>query len=133
MMRYTIHSSPRSRTLNTARAPVDVIELENAYLIRANLPGFTKDEISVEADFESLRFTAEKEPVESEEEITYLLRERRTSKVSRTMTFAKPVNASGAKVSLDNGVLEITIPLADNARKVKLIPNEGPKLIEGDN
>ena len=127
------------RSLNTAA--VDVIETDESYIVKANLPGFEKDEIDIEADFETLKFTAShKEEVESKElvetnddaEVTevektpvnYLHRERSQVTLSRTMTFAKPINANEAKVTLENGVLEIVLPFSEKAKTVKLIPAE---------
>lgn len=130
---------PRRRMIRThlRTAAVDVIETDESYIVRANIPGFEKDEIEIDADFESLKFTAVKaeddeaveEKVENEEEkveepaVRYLHRERHFGKVSRTMTFAKPIDASKASVTLVNGVLEITLPFSEEARSIKLVPN----------
>ena len=107
--------------MNTQAARVDIIETDESYIVRANVPGFTKEEIEIEADFESLKFTATREIDESE--IKYLHRERFTNKLSRTMAFKKPVDASKASVTLELGVLEITLPFAEEAKTVKLSLN----------
>jgi HSP20 family protein len=110
--------------MNKRSAAVDVVELDDAYIVRANVPGFTKDEIEITADFESLSFTAKKEIVENEEKPKYLHRERHTGDISRTMTFAKPIDAVKATVSLKDGVIEITLPISETAKAVKLTPTE---------
>ncbi len=112
----------RSRNMNnTQMAKVDIIETDEAYIVRANVPGFTKDEIEIEADFETLKITAEREI--NEEEIKYLYRERFANTLTRTMSFKKPIEASKAEVKLELGVLEIILPFAENAKTVKLSLN----------
>ena len=111
--------SNRSRNMNNSKAArVDIIETDDSYVVRANVPGFTKEEITIEADYESLKFTANREIDETE--IKYLHRERFANKLSRTMSFKKPIDATKAGVTLELGVLEITLPFAENAKTVKL-------------
>lgn len=118
-MALTVYQKPiRSRTNNTHAARVDIIENSDAFIVRANVPGFTKEEIEIEVDFESLKITASREI--SEDDITYLHRERFGNKLARTMTFKKPVDANKAEVTLENGVLEIVLPFAEAAKTVKL-------------
>ena len=110
----------RTNTRNMNRARVDVIEADDSYIVRADVPGYTKEELTIEADFETLKISAEREI--NEENIKFIHRERVTNKISRTVTFAKPVNPNAASVKLDLGVLEITLPFSEEAKTVKLIP-----------
>ena len=117
--------TPRSKARNlTKSAAVDIIENADNYIVIANVPGFTKEEIEITADHESLSFSAKKAETENEEKPKYIHRERFTSTLSRTMTFAKPIEAAKSTVTLKDGVLNITLPLAENARAVKLTPQE---------
>ncbi|MCY3413919.1 MAG: Hsp20/alpha crystallin family protein [Candidatus Heimdallarchaeota archaeon] len=118
----------RSRQMNTTFKPrMDVVEDENGYIVRIDVPGFSKEEISIEADHESLRLIAEKpEATEEEKEelskINYLHRERYATKLVRTLAFPKPIDASKASVSLEMGVVTISLPVAEIAKSVKLVP-----------
>ncbi len=104
--------------------PLDLIEEENSFVVEADLPGFSVEEIDIEATFDQLTINA-KRIVEEEGEVEsqFIRRERLGQKLTREVHFNKPVNASEAKVSLKNGVLTITIPIANEAQKVKLSIN----------
>ena len=104
--------------------PVDVVELEDSFIVQANLPGFELSELNVELDFETLKISAKKEEKEEKEEkeVKYLHRERFTKQISRTMRFHKPVDASKASSSFKNGVLTINMPFAEIAKTVTLVP-----------
>jgi len=108
-----------------ATPAVDVIENEDEFIFIADFPGFTKDEIEISAATDSLSIKAERmvENEENEEEDSnrYIKRERRNFKFSRTFNFAKPVNPEDAKVTLENGVLSITLPKSEEVKPKKLL------------
>ena len=43
-----VFASPGSLTVKTYRLPVDVVEKDNAFVVTASVPGFKKDEITIE-------------------------------------------------------------------------------------
>ena len=81
-MSLMYYRRPRTRHMNTART--DVLENEDGYVVRTELAGFEKEEISVEADFETLRITAEHKVEETEDEVKpkFLMRERYEGKLN---------------------------------------------------
>jgi HSP20 family protein len=105
----------------------DIIENDDEYLIQVNLPGFSKDEVSIEANHEYIEITAEhKEETEDKKEdndVKYLHRERRTRKLARRISFAKPIDSTKAETNLDNGVLSIKLPKSEEAKAIKLSIN----------
>ena len=105
--------------------PLDLIEEENSFVVEADLPGFSVEEIDIEASFDQLVISANRVVEEGEGEIehNYIRKERIAQKLTREVHFNKPVNASEAKVSLKNGVLTIIVPIAKEAQKVKLSIN----------
>lgn len=90
---------------------VDVRELENSYLVEAELPGFKKDEIKISFKNGELTIDAEKkeEAEESSKDKNYVHREMRYSSMSRTLYFEN-VEKEGLKAKLNDGILEINIP-----------------------
>ena len=105
--------------------PLDLIEEENSFIIEADLPGFSVDEIDIEATFDQLVISANRiiDEEEGEVESKFIRRERLAQNLTREVHFNKPVNASEAKVNLKNGVLTIIVPIAKEAQKVKLSIN----------
>ncbi len=107
---------------------IDLIENEDNYTIIANVPGFTKDEIEIEANFEGVKITAKKENIKESEkdksEVKVLHKERTYTELQRYIRLSKPIKASDSSVTLKNGVLTIVVPFADEAKSVKLSPKE---------
>ena len=104
-----------------ARIPIDIELTNDAYTITADVPGFSQEEIEIEANFESLTIRAKRsEDTEENSEVKYLHRERFASEFSRKIGFPKPVNPNNAKTSIKDGVLSIYMPLSENAKTVSL-------------
>ena len=108
---------------HTGVPATDVIESDDQYIVSVNLPGFTKEEISIEADYEYLKIIAEQKEEEEKETPNFLHRERIHKKFARKIGFRKPVNAKEAKITLENGILTILIPIAEESKAVKLAIN----------
>ena len=90
---------------------VDVRELEDSYLVEAELPGFKKDEIKISFKNGELTIDAEKreETEETSKDKNYVHREMRYSSMSRTLYFEN-VEKEGLKAKLNDGILEVKVP-----------------------
>jgi HSP20 family molecular chaperone IbpA len=66
--------------------------------------------------FRRSRPEAEKKAEEEVKEQTYYLREGHSDKFSRTLTLPFPVDAGKASATLENGVLQIRLPKAEEAK-----------------
>lgn len=96
---------------------VDAIETSDRYELFAELPGFTKNDITVAYEDES-RLTIRAERPESEEaDVRYLCRERRTGVFERSFEI-DDINKESVTVSFENGILHVILPkLHDDANK----------------
>ena len=104
-----------------ARIPIDIELNSEAYTITADVPGFSQEDIEIEANFEYLSIKAKRsEETEENSEVKYLHRERFATVFSRKIQFGKPVNPSNAKTSIKDGVLTVYMPLSENAKTVSL-------------
>ena len=113
----------RHEAYSSKRAiPIDISLDNDAYTIVADVPGFELSDISIEADFETLKIEAKREISDEEPKKNYLHRERFANEYVRSLKFSKPVNPKDAKVTLKDGILVIYIPLAENSKAVKLVP-----------
>ena len=90
---------------------VDVRELEDSYLVEAELPGFKKDEIKISFKNGELTIDAEKreETEETSKDKNYVHREMKYSSMSRTLYFEN-VEKEGLKAKLNDGILEVKVP-----------------------
>ena len=99
--------------------PVDLIEEDNQYIILADLPGFEVEQINIEATHDKVKISASMNE-EEELEMKFLRKERLVKNLTRSIQFRKPINASAAKTTLNNGILVVQVPLAEQAKTVKL-------------
>lgn len=94
-----------------AQFRVDVSENENAYTLRAEIPGVKKEDISVTIDGDTVAISAE---VKNEKEVKngdrVLRSERYYGKVYRAFTLGQAVEEAATAARYANGVLELTLP-----------------------
>jgi len=105
-------------------APLDFIDEGDHYVIHAELPGFTREDVEVRINNDQLSIRAKKESEKEEETKNYLHRERAFSAFERSVTFPEEVDPSKAKGTMKNGVLELNVP------KKEPKPEEKPRKIE---
>ena len=98
---------------------VDIIDREAELVVRAAVPGFGKDdiEISCTADTVTLRGCAEAEEKEGEEEGEYYRHEIRCEDFLRTVPLPCLVDDAKAKATFKDGMLELTLPKAEAAKR----------------
>ncbi len=95
---------------------LDVEENQDAYVLRANLPGIKFDDISVNIHEDVLTVTAETAAEQRDENSRMLIRERRYGKFSRSLRFPTIINGDAVEANLDNGVLTISLPKAEHVK-----------------
>lgn len=90
---------------------VDVNESEKAYTVKAEIPGVSKDDISVAIDGNQVSISAEvKKEKEEKEGEKVLHSERYYGSVYRSFTLPMDVDQSKSEAKYANGVLELTLP-----------------------
>lgn len=97
----------------TSQFRCDISERGNNYLLEAELPGFNKDDISVDINGDVLTVSAANnyENDEKDEDGNYIRRERRYGSYSRSFDISG-IDASKITADYNNGVLELTLPKA---------------------
>lgn len=110
-----------ARPLRNTGANYDLIRNEDSYEFHVNVPGFDRDDVTVEFDGNSLKVSASVEENSSEDKI---VSQRRRS-FSYSWPVADDMEAEEAKATLENGVLEIHVP-----RKEQYVGEDDTKTIE---
>lgn len=112
------------RFLGTRFIPIRVGETDKELILRAELPGFSKDEIKLKVTPTAVYISAEKKKKSIEKEETYFRMERAYSSASRVMTLPEEVKTDGVKAKFENGVLEIIlkkrVPKKKEEKEVKI-------------
>ncbi len=95
---------------NKESFPIDVVMKDNMYEVYANLPGFNKDEISINFEGGYLNISAKHKLAENKEHLNYLVKERSLRSKKRSIYFGD-LDEDHFKAKLENGVLVISIYL----------------------
>lgn len=97
-----------------ANFKADVKKVNNKYLVEAELPGYKKDEISVDYDHSYLTIRAEKETNdEVKEKGKIIRRERHTGQAVRRF-YVSGVDKDEIRAELNDGILKIEMPIKES-------------------
>ena len=107
----------RTPELEVASPTVDVFRKGNDVLVKAEIPGMTKEDVDVTITDDRITISGEKKKEEKVEEKDYYRYESSAGSFSRTLRLPEDVQTDKAKASFKNGVLEIKIPMTEEARK----------------
>ena len=100
----------------------DVRQEDNGYVIEMEVPGFTPENIEVEAhdNVLTIQGTRSSETEEKKEENGYLRRERRYGKFTRRFTLPAGTSEDAVAAQVKDGVLTVTIPGAEASSPKKI-------------
>ena len=105
-----------SQSLSTPK--MDVKENANQYIVLVNLPGAGEKDISVTLNGQRLTVKGKQDYNKQNRNTTgnVILQVHQSGKFQRSITLANPVNKNQMKTRLNNGVLTIIIPKANNGQ-----------------
>lgn len=91
---------------------LDLIDKGQEFLLKAELPGISKDEVDIEVSRDRIEIKAERkeEKEERDEEECYLCQERSYSSFYRSLALPEEIVPDKVKAELKNGILEIKLP-----------------------
>lgn len=93
-------------------------------IVDAKLPGYKKDDITVELNDDVLTIKGERKEEQRKEEKDYYYREFRTGAFNRSVRLPGDVSPDKLKAKYENGILKISLPYSEEAGKSKAIPIE---------
>ncbi|MEW6727126.1 MAG: Hsp20/alpha crystallin family protein [Bacillota bacterium] len=105
--------------------PVDIKETPEAILVKAEIPGVSKDDIKVTFDNNVLTIRGERKSEEKEEGANFLRVERKYGSFSRSFSVDVPVDQEKIKASYKDGVLEVVLPKGAEDSKGVTVEIEG--------
>jgi HSP20 family protein len=113
---------------------MDLVETEDNYVLRADLPGVSEGDVKIELDDNILTISGERKSAHKEAKEGYYRVERAYGSFSRTLTLPEGVDADAISASFDRGVLEVRVPKPEQRkpRKVEISVGGSQPAIEAD-
>ena len=125
----TVFDSPQSNGALRRWVPaMDLVETQDAFVLRADLPGMSEQDVKIEVEDTVLTVAGERKAEHESREEGFYRMERAFGTFSRSLTLPKGVNPDAVAASFDRGVLEIRIPKPEQPKPRKI--SIAPKTIE---
>jgi HSP20 family protein len=113
---------------------MDLVEADDHFLLKADLPGLSEDDVSIEIQDNTLTVSGERRAEHEQKERGWYRVERTFGRFSRSLTLPEGVDPEGVKASFDKGVLEVRIPKPEERkpRRIEIkAENGGRPAVEG--
>lgn len=111
---------PQSAAGGQLAVPFDVLERDDAVVVRAPVPGFAADDIDVNVTADVLTVSGHHKESTEKEEGSYHVREWRTGSFQRAMRLPAEVDTAKAEAQVRDGVLTLTLPKAEKVLPKKI-------------
>ena len=114
---------------------MDLIEAGEHFVVKADLPGMTEDDVKIEIQDNVLKISGERKTELEDKHEGYYRLERSTGAFTRSLTLPEGIDAGAVAATFDNGVLEVRIPKPEEAKpkRVQIAVGGGePRTIEGE-
>lgn len=99
----------------SAAMPLDLFRAGDHYVLTMDLPGVDPGTIDVSVDDRTLTVRAERSP-RTDPDVQWLARERPSGTFARQLTVGRGLALDRITASYEDGVLSLTIPVAEEAR-----------------
>jgi len=96
---------------------VDIFEEGGNFVVKAEIPGMKKKDIEVSLTNDMVTISGEKKHEEKVEKKDYYRLERSYGSFSRSFRLPKEVQTDKARATFKDGVLEVTVPKTEEAKK----------------
>ncbi len=106
-MERSFFGQPSTRAVSAFRT--DVSDIGDAYKLEAELPGFKKEDISIDIKDERLTISAERKFENEDEKPNFVKRERFYGSYSRSFGL-EGINTEGIEAGYVDGVLSLRLP-----------------------
>ena len=112
---------------------MDLVETEDSYVLKADLPGLTEGDVDVEVEDKVLTVSGERKAEHEDKREGYVRVERSYGTFRRSLRLPEGIDPEAVQATFENGVLEVSIPKPEERkpRKVAIQVGERPAAIEG--
>jgi HSP20 family protein len=107
---------------------LDIAERKDAYLVAVELPGVKLDDLEITLEDGLLTIQGERQFTSESSEEQYHRVERRSGAFRRAITLPAHVMADQVNASMEDGVLRILVPKAEEAKPKRIQVNPGGQM-----
>ncbi len=114
--------------------PMDLVETDDHFVLRADLPGLSDGDVKIEVQDNVLTLSGERRFEHEAKKDGFYRVERGSGSFARSLTLPEGTNLEAIAASFDKGVLEVRIPKPEQRkpRRVEIsVGDSAPKAIEG--
>jgi HSP20 family protein len=114
----------------TGVMPLDAVRRDGDVLLRFDVPGIDPESLDVTVDRGVLSVSVKRQEERAETD-KFVVRERTMGTFTRRLTLSKNLNTEAVEAAYNNGVLEVRIPVLEQAKPRKVEVRQGdeqPKL-----
>jgi HSP20 family protein len=116
--------------------PVDLVEAEDHFVLKADLPGLAEEDVNIEVQDGSLTISGERKAEHEQREKGWYRIERSFGRFSRSLSLPEGVDPDRIEASFNHGVLEVRIPKPEERkpRRIEISSSNGngrPAAVEG--
>ena len=95
---------------------MDLAETKDAYVLRADLPGLSPEDVKIELENRVLTISGERKAEQRTEDSGWVRVERSFGSFRRSLTVPAGVDPESITAAFDNGVLTVTVPKPEQAK-----------------
>jgi HSP20 family protein len=113
---------------------MDLLETEDEFVLRADLPGLTESDVNIEIEDNVLTVSGERKTEHEDKREGFYRMERAYGSFSRSLTLPKGIDPEAVTAGFDRGVLEVRVPKPEQRkpRRINITAGDGePRTIEG--
>jgi HSP20 family protein len=115
------------RTGFSFQLPLDVSENDDAFIVRASLPGIKPEDLDISVQNNMLTIRGEMKQEEARQGDRWHLQERRFGQFQRTISLPNNVDPNQVGAQFENGVLMLTLPKSEEAKPRKISVQSNPQ------
>ncbi len=110
--------------------PLDVIEEDKEFIVKASLPGIKMEDIDVVFNKGALTIKGSTGEEKEKTEGQYHLRERRIGSFSRTVTLPSTIKAESIAAEFKDGILMLRLPKSEQDSPKRITIKAGQNVLE---
>jgi HSP20 family protein len=107
--------------------PMDLTERGDEYVLRADLPGLTSEDVDIEVKDDVLTISGERRSEHEDKGEGFHRIERSFGRFSRSLDLPAGIDPESVSAHFDNGVLEVRVPKPAEAQPTKVAIGSGPR------